>query len=91
MKLSESSSDGNGHAIHQREAKPIGLNGQKVVGKRYSLKDMNGEPLSKPGSRHRATLSITTCKYRRDPVMRDYFIDVTELYRTANSFRTRLV
>jgi hypothetical protein len=45
---------GNNHeAAAKREIKPIGLNGQKVVGKRYSLKDLNGEPLE-TWSGHRA-------------------------------------
>jgi len=39
-------SNGNGAGTAaRREIKPIGLNGQKVVSKRYSLKDKNGEPL----------------------------------------------
>jgi len=36
--------NGNG-ASAKTEYKPIGLNGQKVVSKRYSLKDTNGNPL----------------------------------------------
>ena len=37
-------SNGTGAAFG-REIKPVGLNGQKVIGKRYSLKDEAGEPL----------------------------------------------
>ncbi len=37
-------SNGTGAAFG-REIKPVGLNGQKVIGKRYSLKDEQGEPL----------------------------------------------
>jgi ribonucleoside-diphosphate reductase alpha chain len=39
--------NGNGAGAMRRksEIKPIGLNGQKVVGKRYSLKDANGEAI----------------------------------------------
>ncbi len=37
--------NGTGASRQKREIKPIGLNGQKVVGKRYSLKDAHGEPI----------------------------------------------
>ncbi|MDQ6787659.1 MAG: adenosylcobalamin-dependent ribonucleoside-diphosphate reductase [Acidobacteriota bacterium] len=39
--------NGNGAVApsQKREIKPIGLNGQKVVSKRYSLKDVNGEAI----------------------------------------------
>ena len=39
-------SDGNGTgAAVGREIKPLGLNAQKVIAKRYSLKDENGDAL----------------------------------------------
>lgn len=37
--------NGAGASRQKTEIKPIGLNGQKVVGKRYSLKDANGEAI----------------------------------------------
>ena len=37
--------NGVGAAARAREIKPLGLNAQKVVSKRYSLKDENGEPV----------------------------------------------
>jgi ribonucleoside-diphosphate reductase alpha chain len=37
-------SNGNGTS-HQREFRPLGLNAQKVIAKRYSMKDANGDPL----------------------------------------------
>ncbi|MDQ3799832.1 MAG: adenosylcobalamin-dependent ribonucleoside-diphosphate reductase [Acidobacteriota bacterium] len=37
--------NGKGASAAKTEYKPIGLNGQKVVSKRYSLKDANGNPL----------------------------------------------
>lgn len=43
-KNGKSNGKGTGTAM-KSEIKPIGLNGQKVVGKRYSLKDTKGEPL----------------------------------------------
>ena len=36
--------NGAGAAVG-RDVKPLGLNAQKVVAKRYSLKDENGEPI----------------------------------------------
>jgi ribonucleoside-diphosphate reductase alpha chain len=42
----ENNGIGNGSAAAlRREVRPLGLNAQKVVSKRYSLKDPNGEPL----------------------------------------------
>src|SRR5215213_6270156 len=37
--------NGKGASAKTVEYKPIGVNGQKVVSKRYSLKDANGNPL----------------------------------------------
>ena len=56
----------------KREIKPIGLNGQKVVGKRYSLKDMNGEPLESWSDIARRVVAHVSGA-EKDPVMRDYF------------------
>lgn len=70
---SNGNGNGNGHAVAaKREAKPIGLNGQKVVGKRYSLKDMNGEPLETWSDIARRVVGHVA-NAERDPVMRDYF------------------
>jgi ribonucleoside-diphosphate reductase alpha chain len=65
--------NGNGAGVsRKREIKPIGLNGQKVVGKRYSLKDMRGEPLETWSDIARRVVGhVSTAE--QDPVMRDYF------------------
>lgn len=56
----------------KREIKPIGLNGQKVVSKRYSLKDAHGEPLETWSDIARRVVGHVS-KAENDPVMRDYF------------------
>jgi ribonucleoside-diphosphate reductase alpha chain len=65
--------NGNGAGTsRRREIKPIGLNGQKVVGKRYSLKDTNGEPLETWSDIARRVVGhVSTAE--QDPVMRDHF------------------
>lgn len=66
-------SNGNGtSASRQREIKPIGLNGQKVVGKRYSLKDAMGEPLETWADISRRVVGHVS-RAEKDPIMRDYF------------------
>ncbi|MCY7375451.1 MAG: HNH endonuclease [Pyrinomonadaceae bacterium] len=66
-------SNGNGTGTSQkREIKPIGLNGHKVVSKRYSLKDMNGEPLETWSDIARRVVAHVS-RAEGDPVMRDYF------------------
>ena len=66
-------SNGNGTgASRKREIVPIGLNGQKVVGKRYSLKDMKGEPLETWSDIARRVVGHVS-KAEHDSVMRDYF------------------
>lgn len=73
-------SNGNGTGTSQkREIKPIGLNGQKVVGKRYSLKDEIGEPLETWDDIVRRVVGhIATAE--KDSMMRDYFYNsMTEI------------
>ncbi len=66
-------SNGNGTGTsRRREIKPIGLNGEKVVSKRYSLKDTNGEPLETWTDIARRVISHVS-KAEHDPIMRDYF------------------
>jgi ribonucleoside-diphosphate reductase alpha chain len=66
-------SNGNGTGTsRKREIVPIGLNGQKVVGKRYSLKDMKGEPLETWSDIARRVVGHVS-KAEHDSVMRDYF------------------
>jgi ribonucleoside-diphosphate reductase alpha chain len=68
-------SNGNGTgATLKREAKPLGLNAQKVIGKRYSLKDLNGEPLETWGDIVRRVVGHVS-KAETDSVKRDYFYD----------------
>jgi ribonucleoside-diphosphate reductase alpha chain len=70
---SNGNGNGNGHAVAaKREIKPIGLNGSKVVGKRYSLKDANGEPLETWSDIARRVVGHVS-RAEQDPVMRDYF------------------
>lgn len=66
-------SNGNGAGTSRaREIKPIGLNGQKVVGKRYSLKDAKGEPLESWTDIARRVVGHVS-RAEQDPIMRDYF------------------
>ncbi len=68
-------SNGNGQATAvKREIKPIGLNASKVVGKRYSLKDKNGEPLETWTDIARRVVGHVS-RAERDSIMRDYFYD----------------
>jgi ribonucleotide reductase alpha subunit len=70
---SNGNGNANGHAVAaKREFKPIGLNGEKVVGKRYSLKDLNGEPLETWSDIARRVVSHVSSA-ERDSGMRDYF------------------
>ena len=77
-KNGKSSGNGTGTS-RQRELKPIGLNGQKVVGKRYSLKDAMGEPLETWDDIVRRVVShVATAE--KDSMMRDYFYNsMTEI------------
>ncbi len=68
---SNGNNNGSGTAM-KREIKPIGLNGQKVVSKRYSLKDTNGEPLESWTDIARRVVGHVS-RAENDPVMRDYF------------------
>lgn len=69
-------SNGNGaaSATLRREAKSLGLNAQKVIGKRYSLKDMNGDPLETWNDIVRRVVGHVS-KAETDSVKRDYFYD----------------
>ncbi len=63
----------------KREIKPVGLNGQKVIAKRYSLKDETGEPLEKWDDIVRRVVGFVSTA-ENDPVMRDYFYNsMTEI------------
>ncbi|MDQ3040986.1 MAG: adenosylcobalamin-dependent ribonucleoside-diphosphate reductase [Acidobacteriota bacterium] len=77
-KNGKSSGNGTGTS-RQRELKPIGLNGQKVVGKRYSLKDAMGEPLETWDDIVRRVVGhVATAE--KDSMMRDYFYNsMTEI------------
>lgn len=70
--------NGNGNsatgASRKREIKPIGLNGQKVISKRYSLKDVTGEPLETWEDIVRRVVGHVS-KAETDSVKRDYFYD----------------
>ncbi len=70
--------NGNGNGAtatsRKREIKPIGLNGQKVISKRYSLKDVNGEALETWEDIVRRVVGHVS-KAETDSVKRDYFYD----------------
>ena len=73
-------SNGNGTGTSRKlEIKPVGLNGQKVIGKRYSLKDAKGEPLETWDDIVRRVVGhVATAE--KDAVMRDYFYNsMTEI------------
>ncbi len=72
VKNGKSNGNGNGAAAVAREINPVGLNGQKVIGKRYSLKDLNGEPLETWSDITRRVVGHVS-KAETDSVMRDYF------------------
>ena len=62
----------NGKAASEAEITPLGLNAQKVVGKRYSLKDANGNPLETWADIVRRVVGhVSTAE--RDPMRRDLF------------------
>jgi ribonucleoside-diphosphate reductase alpha chain len=69
--VSVSNGNGAGTAT-KREIKPIGLNGQKVVSKRYSLKDEKGEGIETWNDIVRRVVShVSTAEI--DPLKRDLF------------------
>jgi ribonucleotide reductase alpha subunit len=73
--LKNGKSGGNGAGTaRKREAKPLGLNAQKVVSKRYSLKDVNGEALETWDDIVRRVVGHVS-KAETDSVKRDYFYD----------------
>ncbi len=77
-KNGKSNGNGTGTSL-KREIKPIGLNGQKVVSKRYSLKDEIGEPLETWDDIVRRVVGhVATAE--KDSMMRDYFYNsMTEI------------
>ncbi len=65
--------NGTGTAL-KRNVKALGLNAQKVVSKRYSLKDINGEAMETWEDIVRRVVGhVSTAE--TDPVQRDYFYD----------------
>ncbi len=72
-KNGKSNGNGAGTSPKRQEIQP-GLNAQKVIGKRYSLKDLNGEPLETWGDIVRRVVGHVS-KAESDSVKRDYFYD----------------
>lgn len=72
--------NGNGTgAARKRNVKPLGLNAQKVVSKRYSLKDINGDALETWDDIVRRVVGHVSSA-ETDPIQRDYFYDsMTEI------------
>ncbi len=66
--------NGNGATgtTRRREAVNVGLNAEKVISKRYSLKDENGEALEKWDDIVRRVVGHVS-KAETDPTMRDFF------------------
>ncbi len=68
---------GNGNAAGTavgRTVAPLGMNAEKVISKRYSLKDENGEPLEKWNDIVKRVVGhVSTAE--TDPVMREFFFD----------------
>lgn len=65
--------NGNGSATAvKKESKPIGLNAQKVVSKRYSLKDLHGNALETWDDIARRVVGHVA-KSEAEPMRRDYF------------------
>ena len=65
--------NGNGSAIATKiDAKPLGLNANKVVGKRYSLKDLNGNGIETWGDIVRRVVGHVS-KAEHDALRRDLF------------------
>ncbi len=72
-KNGQTNGNGTGTAL-KRNLNPLGLNAQKVVSKRYSLKDINGEALEMWEDIVRRVVGhVSTAE--KDPVQRDYFYD----------------
>ncbi len=68
----KSNGNGSGATTVKREIKPIGLNGQKVVSKRYSLKDTKGEAVEQWNDIVRRVVGhVSTAE--KDRATRDYF------------------
>lgn len=66
-------SNGNGTGISKkREAVTVGVNAEKVISMRYSLKDEKGEPLEKWDDIVRRVVGHVS-KAEDDPTMRDFF------------------
>ncbi len=66
-------SNGNGHGTALRKiANPLGLNAEKVITKRYSLKDEVGEPMESWADIVRRVVGFVSTA-EKDQMMRDYF------------------
>lgn len=66
-------SNGNGAGTAKRKTiKPLGLNAEKVIAKRYSLKDAEGEPLETWADIVRRVVGFVSTA-EKDSMMRDYF------------------
>jgi ribonucleotide reductase alpha subunit len=63
--------NGNGTAV-KKAYKPLGLNAEKVIAKRYSLKDANGAPLETWADIVRRVVGFVSTA-EKDAAMRDYF------------------
>ena len=71
VKNGKSNGNGNGTALRKAH-NPLGLNAEKVISKRYSLKDEIGEPLESWADIVRRVVGFVSTA-EKDPMMRDYF------------------
>src|SRR5215212_7849165 len=73
-KNGKANGNGNGNAAVKFAEKPLGLNAQKVVSKRYSLKDLNGNAIETWADIVRRVVGhVSTAE--RDPANRDSFYE----------------
>ena len=82
VKNGKSNGNGNGTALRKAHH-PLGLNAEKVISKRYSLKDEIGEPLESWADIVRRVVGFVSTA-EKDPMMRDYFYS-SMLRRDAQS------
>jgi ribonucleoside-diphosphate reductase alpha chain len=71
VKNGKANGNGNGVAL-KKAVKPLGLNAEKVVAKRYSLKDEMGEPLETWADIVRRVVGFVSTA-EKDPIRREYF------------------
>lgn len=78
--LAPKTGNSNGTAVgREREIKPLGINAQKVVAKRYSLKDENGEPIETWGDIVRRVVGHVSRAETDQEKQRAFYARMTEV------------